>query len=219
MSRLLIKLEFFFYFLKSKALKKRIFKIEKKNSLNFKKIISKYIFENFWFLNNIEIINYFLPKSKDIKFDYMEIGSHEGMSLLNILEQYKNVSATAIDLWSDNKIQKVFDENLKDFKNLEKINLDSIIALRKLKDNNREFDYIYVDGLHEGAHVLIDAIQSFRLLKINGIIIFDDFLQYDKNLLYQSYQGIYAFLKLFKKEIKILYFQNILIIKKISKNE
>ena len=215
MSRLLIKLEFFFYFLKSKALKKRIFKIEKKNSLNFKKIISKYRFENFWFLNNIEIINYFLPKSKDIKFDYMEIGSHEGMSLLNILEQYKNVSATAIDLWSDNKIQKVFDENLKDFKNLEKINLDSIIALRKLKDNNREFDYIYVDGLHEGAHVLIDAIQSFRLLKINGIIIFDDFLQYDKNLLYQSYQGIYAFLKLFKKEIKILYFQNILIIKKI----
>jgi len=219
MNRLLIKLEFFFYFFKSKALKKKIFNIEKKNSLNFKKIISKYRFENFWFLNNIEIINYFLPKSKDIKFDYMEIGSHEGMSLLNILEQYKNVSATAIDLWSDNKIQKVFDENLKDFKNLEKINLDSIIALRKLKDNNREFDYIYVDGLHEGAHVLIDAIQSFRLLKINGIIIFDDFLQYDKNLLYQSYQGIYAFLKLFKKEIKILYFQNILIIKKISKNE
>ena len=219
MNRLLIKLEFFFYFFKSKALKKKIFNIEKKNSLNFKKIISKYRFENFWFLNNIEIINYFLPKSKDIKFDYMEIGSHEGMSLLNILEQYKNVSATAIDLWSDNKIQKVFDENLKDFKNLEKINLDSIIALRKLKDNNREFDYIYVDGLHEGAHVLIDAIQSFRLLKINGIIIFDDFLQYDKNLLYQSYQGIYAFLKLFKKEIKILYFQNILIIKKINKNE
>ena len=216
MNRLLIKLEFFFYFFKSKALKKKIFNIEKKNSLNFKKIISKYRFENFWFLNNIEIINYFLPKSKDIKFDYMEIGSHEGMSLLNILEQYKNVSATAIDLWSDNKIQKVFDENLKDFKNLEKINLDSIIALRKLKDNNREFDYIYVDGLHEGAHVLIDAIQSFRLLKINGIIIFDDFLQYDKNLLYQSYQGIYAFLKLFKKEIKILYFQNILVVKKIK---
>ena len=57
MNRLLIKLEFFFYFFKSKALKKKIFNIEKKNSLNFKKIISKYRFENFWFLNNIEIIN------------------------------------------------------------------------------------------------------------------------------------------------------------------
>ena len=118
-------------------------------------------------------------------------------------------------MWSDSEIEKVFDQNLKNFNNLEKIKIDSIIALRKLKDNNREFDYIYVDGLHEGTHVLIDAIQSFKLLKINGIIIFDDFMQYDKSLLYKSYEGIYSFLKLFKKQIKILYFQNILVVKKI----
>lgn len=215
MNRTYIKLEYFYYYFKSKILKKNIFKIEKINNFNFKKIIFKYRFKNFWFLNNIEVINYFLPISKDIKFDYLEIGSHEGMSLLNILVQYKNVCATSIDLWNDIAIEKVFDENLKDFKNLEKIKLDSIIALRKLKDTNREFDYIYVDGLHEGTHVLMDAIQSFKILKINGIMIFDDFMQYDKNLLYKSYEGIYYFLKLFKKQIKILYFQNILVIKKI----
>ena len=215
MNRLLIKLEFFFYFFKSKILKKNIFTAEEINTLNFKKKISEYKFKDFWFLNNVEIINYFLPKFKDIKFDYLEIGSHEGMSLLNILDQYKNVRATSIDLWSDTEIEKVFDQNLKNFNNLEKIKLDSIIALRKLKDNNREFDYIYVDGLHEGTHVLIDAIQSFKLLKINGIIIFDDFMQYDKSLLYKSYEGIYSFIKLFKKQIKILYFQNILVVKKI----
>ena len=184
-------------------------------NLNFKKKISEYKFKDFWFLNNIEIINYFLPKFKDVKFDYLEIGSHEGMSLLNILEQYKNVRATCIDLWSDEIVEKVFDENFKNFKNLEKIKSDSIFALRKLKDNNREFDYIYIDGFHEGTHVLIDAIQSFKLLKLNGIIIFDDFMQYDKSLLYKSYEGIYCFLKLFKKQIKILYFQNILVVKKI----
>jgi len=215
MNRFFIKLEFFFYFFKSKILKNNIFTTEEINTLNFKKKISEYKFKNFWFLNNIEIINFFLPKSKDIKFDYLEIGSHEGMSLLNILEQYKNVHATCIDLWSDTVVEKVFDENFKKFKNLEKIKSDSIIALRKLNDNKREFDYVYIDGLHEGTHVLIDAIQSFKLLKANGVIIFDDFLQYDKNLLYKSYEGVYYFLKLFKKQIKILYFQNILVIKKV----
>ncbi len=215
MNRLFIKLEFFFHFFKSKILKKNIFTTEEINTLDFKKKISEYKFKDFWFLNNIEIINFFLPKSKDIKFDYLEIGSHEGMSLLNILEQYKNVHATCIDLWSDTEVEKVFDRNFKNFKNLEKIKSDSIIALRKLNYNKRKFDYVYIDGLHEGTHVLIDAIQSFKLLKNNGVIIFDDFMQYDKNLLYKSYEGIYYFLKLFKKQIKILYFQNILVIKKV----
>ena len=98
------------------TLKKNIFTTEEINTLNFKKRISEYKFKDFWFLNNIQIINYFLPKIKDIKFDYLEIGSHEGMSLLNILEQYKNVRATSIDLWSDGAVEKVFDENLKNFK-------------------------------------------------------------------------------------------------------
>ena len=217
MNRLYIKLEFFFNFLKSKILKKKIFNYEKINSLIFKKKISEYKFNDFWFLNNIEIINYFLPKFQDSTFDYLEIGSHEGMSLINILEKYENVHATAVDLWSDSVIEKIFDKNLKNFNNFEKIKSDSIIALRKLKDSNREFDYIYVDGLHEGTHVLIDAIQSFKLLKISGIIIFDDFMQHDKSLPCKSYEGIYCFLKLFKKEIKILYFQNILVIKKVNK--
>jgi hypothetical protein len=92
---------------------------------------------------------------------------------------------------------------------------DSIVALRKLKDDKKQFDIVYIDGLHEGTHVLIDSIQSFKLLKIDGIIIFDDFMQHDKTLLFKCYTGIYYFLKLFKKQIKILYLQNILVVKKI----
>jgi hypothetical protein len=45
-------------------------------------------------------------------------------------------------------------------------------------------------------------------------MIFDDALQNDKYLQYKSYQGVKNFLDFFGKEIKILYFQNILVIKK-----
>jgi predicted O-methyltransferase YrrM len=36
------------------------------------------------------------------------------------------------------------------------------------------FDLIYVDGSHHTDDVIVDAIKSFELLKIGGIIIFDD---------------------------------------------
>jgi len=176
----------------------------------------QYKFNERWFFNNIEIINYFLPSLKDIEFNYLEVGSHEGLSLLNVLTQYKNVQATSIDIWSDNIIEKTFDENLKHFKNNRKIKDDSIVSLRKLKNGDKKFDYIFIDGSHEGDDILIDAIQAFKILKINGIMIFDDFMQHDEKLIYKSYEGIYYFLQLFKKKIKILYFQNILIIKKIK---
>ena len=219
MNRLLIKLEFFFYFFKSKILKKNIFTAEEINTLNFKKKISEYKFKDFWFLNNVEIINYFLPKFKDVKFDYLEIGSHEGMSLLYVLENYKNVSAIGIDVWSGKKyslIEKIFDKNIFGYKNFLKIKKDSIIALREFNHNNFFFDYIYIDGLHLGEHVIVDAIESFKVLKNNGIMIFDDFLQFDASRKYQTYQAIFYFLKFFKKNLRILYFQNILVIKKIK---
>jgi predicted O-methyltransferase YrrM len=38
------------------------------------------------------------------------------------------------------------------------------------------FDFIYVDGSHQAPDVLCDALLSFRLLKNNGVIAFDDYL-------------------------------------------
>ena len=37
------------------------------------------------------------------------------------------------------------------------------------------FDIIYIDGNHEPEYVLEDAVLSFRKLKKNGIMIFDDY--------------------------------------------
>ncbi len=165
-------------------------------------------------MNNLEIFNYFLPRDYNKSYNYLEIGSYEGMSLLYVLEKYKNAKVTSIDLWDDSAIEFSFNKNINNYLNLIKIKSDSIIALRKLNKEKKEFDYIYIDGLHEGTHVIVDAIEAFKLLNINGIMILDDFMQDDNNISYQSYEGIFYFLELFKKEIKILYFQNILVLKK-----
>ena len=81
----------------------------------------------------------------------------------------------------------------------------------------RDYDFIYVDGSHNGEDVIVDAIESFKILKTNGIMIFDDaMVKFDTNKKYQAYVGVIFFLKMFKKQIKILYLKNIILIKKIN---
>ena len=216
MNKFFIKIRYFFIFYKSKILKNKIFKSGNHIAVDFKSKIKKYNFNVFWFLNNLEIFNYFFPRDLNKSFTYLEIGSYEGMSLLYILERYKNAKITAIDLWNDSDIELSFNKNTNKYLNIKKIKSDSIIALRELNKNKEKFSYIYVDGYHDGTHVIVDAIEAFKLLDINGIMILDDFMQVDKNIIYQSYEGIFYFLRLFRKEIKILYFQNILVLKKIK---
>ncbi len=213
MNKAILKLKYLFTFYKSKILKKRIIKESKNLKILFKKDILKKNFNDLWFLNNLEIFNYFFPIKKK-KFHYLEIGSNEGLSLFYVLKNFKKVKATAIDLWQNKKKESYFDKNLRQFNNYIKIKKDSIIALRELGKKNKKYDYVYVDGFHDGSHLMVDAIESYKLLKKNGIMIFDDALQNDKSLKYKSYQGIKNFLDFFGKEIKILYFQNILVIKK-----
>jgi predicted O-methyltransferase YrrM len=51
-------------------------------------------------------------------------------------------------------------------------------ALSRLIAEGREqqFDLIYIDGSHQAPDVLADAILSFKLLRVGGIMIFDDYL-------------------------------------------
>ena len=176
----------------------------------FKNFAEKYKFKKTWFFNNFPIFEYFLPKNLNKKFEYLEVGSYEGLSLFYILTKYKKVNAVAID------VINIINKKIKNLKNFQFIKSDSIIALRQLVKKNKKFNYIYIDGLHHGDHVIVDAIESFKLLEHNGIMIFDDFMSIDKNLTHQTFKGLYYFLNFFKKEIRILYLQNVLVIRKIS---
>ena len=220
-----LKLKYFLHYYKSKALKKRC----KKDYASQKKIFEEKLdhknFSQKWFLNNFEIFTFFLPKDKSLKFDYLEVGCYEGLSSFYVLSEYKSVNAFFLDIWDmpnpNSKtlshnfglIEKAFDQNLSGF-DFKKIKNDSVISMRKLLKENVHFDFIYIDGSHNGEDILSDAIEAFKILKVNGLMFFDDFLQHDDNRILQSYVGIDKFLSLYSDYLKIEYFQNNLVVRK-----
>ena len=52
----------------------------------------------------------------------------------------------------------------------------SDVLLPNLISNKKKYDIIFIDGNHTAPYVLSDAIMSWKLLKVNGIMIFDDYL-------------------------------------------
>jgi predicted O-methyltransferase YrrM len=120
--------------------------------------------------------------------NYLEVGLFEGQSLLWMLENiltHPTARATGIDPFSDpiyaSKDSKTYKEIL--YSNLNASGSEdkariiegySQTELRKLPLES--FDIIYIDGSHNSADVLEDAILSWRLLKDGGVLIFDDYL-------------------------------------------
>jgi predicted O-methyltransferase YrrM len=110
-------------------------------------------------------------------------------------------------------VENAFDDNLSKF-DFTKIKDDSVVAMRKLLRQNKSFDFIYIDGSHNGEDILSDAIEAFKILKKEGLIFFDDFLQHDRDRALQSYEGIEKFITLYSDYLKIEYFQNNLVVRK-----
>jgi cephalosporin hydroxylase len=71
------------------------------------------------------------------------------------------------------------------------------------------FDFIYVDGSHQAADVLTDAVLSFKLLKVGGVMVFDDYLWSEqlpsgKDLLRCPKPAIDAFVNLNFRKLNVL---------------
>jgi predicted O-methyltransferase YrrM len=121
---------------------------------------------------------------------YLEIGTFYGANVLSVTNTYgshKDSKLYCIDPWVDyddypeykNKqstIYETFLRNINHSEHKDKINIKrgySNVEIPKFEDGF--FDIIYIDGNHEPEYVLEDAVLSFRKLKINGIMIFDDY--------------------------------------------
>jgi predicted O-methyltransferase YrrM len=223
----LFKLKNLIIIIKSKFLKKKIKAKYKFTKKKFESYIESKNFSQKWFLNNFEIFHYYLPKDLNKNFSYLEIGSYEGLSALNILFNYKNSKVTTIDLWEKsninseplnvnfNEVEDKFNKNLEGYK-YNKIKNDSVIALREILKKNNFFDIIYIDGSHNGEDILSDAIESYKLLNSEGIIFFDDVVNANKNINIQSYVGFEKFCEIYKENVKVIYLKNIAVVKKVK---
>jgi predicted O-methyltransferase YrrM len=165
---------------------------------------------DYWF--NVINLNEYINKP----INYLEIGTLCGANLISVSKTYginENSKLYCIDPWEDyteyNEYKSTQQNNYTFFlHNIKKSGEEnkiitkrgySNIEIPKLEDNF--FDIIYIDGNHEPEYVLEDAVLSFRKLKPNGILIFDDYGWGGPDL---TQRGIDSFMFGYYKRIKIL---------------
>lgn len=129
----------------------------------------------------------------------LEVGSYEGRStcfLIDVLD--RPLEMHCVDTWQGSTehkgidmeaVKKRFDANVEaSIANAkEEVRLtthvgrsDAILAGMQAEYQGY-FDFIYIDGSHDAADVLCDAVLAFRLLRSGGVMCFDDYLWRDGN--------------------------------------
>lgn len=152
-----------------------------------------YQFSVDWFTgnsNNFIALQNILPENLSV----LEIGSFEGLSMVWIAKNLmaKGGEIVCIDTWEGgeehknenvdfNNVEKRFDKNLKQLIyehpniNVQKLKGMSNKQVPKAIADGKMFDLIYVDGSHEAADCLSDAVMCWAALKEGGVMVFDDY--------------------------------------------
>src|SRR6185312_6234037 len=82
--------------------------------------------------------------------------------------------------------------------------------IRLLADGNGgRFDFVYIDGSHQAPDVLADAVLAFQLLKLGGVLVFDDYLWAMEPLGRQDFYNmpkpaIDAFVNVFQRKLRLV---------------
>ncbi|HEX3365752.1 class I SAM-dependent methyltransferase [Phenylobacterium sp.] len=154
-----------------------------------------YEFTEDWFSRHAgvwrQILERFAPRR------LLEIGSYEGCSACFLIDECGKagpVDLHCIDTWQGGiehdpatmaEVEARFDRNLDlavqaapNPVTVTKHKAASTVALAHLMtaEPAAGFDLIYIDGSHQAPVVLADAVMAFQLLRVGGIMIFDDYL-------------------------------------------
>jgi tetratricopeptide (TPR) repeat protein len=177
-----------------------------------------YQFTQDWFTHNIPIWKRHLQAFTGIAdFQVVEIGSFQGMSacwLLDNILTHPTAKITCIDLY--------FQEHFKG--NIVKTGAaDRVIELQGYSQDllvdltSEYYDVAYIDGCHKPTSALQDAILSWRLVKVGGLMIFDDYeFTFPDSPEQDTKIGIDVFLEMFASQLEVVHKGYQLIVKKIG---
>ena len=174
--------------------------------------MNNYKYTQNWFLNSEikhNLVNY-LDKSKENKI--LEIGCFEGLSSVFFADNYLNnpiSSLTCVDpflainnndhsQFLQNNEELNFDFNISKCKNSDKITIHKITSDQFFENNNKTYNFIYIDGCHEIDFIKRDMENSFNCLEKNGIMWMDDYgggdgiqIRNTMNTFLENYKGQY----------------------------
>lgn len=194
---------------------------------NFLSVKCKLRLSTDWFSGNIPfwlaMIDEYDLRRTSIKV--LEIGSWEGLSSYFILSQMPHALLTCVDTWEGadehksliatnaatlSQIEQTFDSNLSTFTSRLIKYKGTSFSFFNSNTHRNYYDLIYIDGSHHCDDVIIDALKCFEMLKMGGIMVFDDyFWRYYPKASDNPAAGINLFLRVKKGGYKIirLYYQ------------
>ena len=193
----------------------------------------EYEFTSDWFSYNIPIWQQLLTPLRPQRI--AEIGCYEGRSTTWIVEhcaREQPIELHAVDTWdggteflkgafggaSVSDAERRFDRNIAlalgrapQAVRFTKHKAPSRLALVQLlaAGGTGRFDLVYIDGSHQASDVLADAVLAFELLRVGGLMIFDDYLwsmeaDGQQDSLGMAKPAIDAFINLYQRKLRVV---------------
>ena len=180
----------------------------------------------------LEAIDYFNNnfKQNGEQAKVLEVGTHTGISLINIVKLIPNSVGFGVDRWSNyieddqNKQVDKLDnmDNMDElgievsfYKNIETSGLkdriqgikgDSYEVLFKMAKEGEMFDFIYVNGSKNTFDCYSDLNLSWKLLAEGGVLAINHYSNNTEEIIIDSpFESVKHFLNKFQKDIKILH--------------
>ena len=204
------------------------FEMENVKEEDFSKLFTGHFSQNWFGSYTANTWKHFLfDDSLGVK-NYLEIGSFEGRSTLFAAHLFPNAHITAIDTFSGatehknddfSNVEYVFRNNIKPLLNRLTVHKGtSAKVLPSLAEKIEHYDVIFIDGSHYFRHVLQDTLLSWPLLKVNGYMIWDDYLWwsdvYGRKMSPKS--AIDHFLNIYKNDYQMIFSNSQICIKKLK---